>query len=111
MEGSAATPENGIEQMLKGFASIAGLRALIEGLSDQVTALRSEVAELRGSGMTSKVKPPEWLKLREAAEQLNMSPKSVRRYIDRGLLRKNAASRHILILVEDVAGLRKKVVI
>ena len=111
MVSHVTTPENGIEQMLKGFASLAGIRDMIEGLTAQVTALRSEVAELRGSGATSKANSPEWLRLDEAAERLNMSPKSVRRYIDRGLLRKNAVSRYILIPAEDVAELRRKVVL
>ena len=109
MVGNVTTHENGIEQMLKGFASIAGIRDLIEGLAAQITALRSEIAELQSSALPLKAKPPEWLKLHEAAAQLNTSPKTVRRYIERGLLRKNAASRHILIPAEDVAGLQKRV--
>jgi excisionase family DNA binding protein len=42
------------------------------------------------------------LKLKEAAKYLSVSPISVRRLIDRGLLKPNRALRHILIPVEEL---------
>jgi excisionase family DNA binding protein len=42
------------------------------------------------------------LKLKEAAEYLSVSPISVCRLIDRGLLKPNRALRHILIPVEEL---------
>ncbi len=45
---------------------------------------------------------PRALNLKEAAECLNVSEKSVRRWIGRGLMRKCGVTRKILIPIEDV---------
>jgi excisionase family DNA binding protein len=42
------------------------------------------------------------LKLKEAAKYLSLSPVSVRRLIDRGLIKPNRALRHILIPIAEL---------
>jgi excisionase family DNA binding protein len=90
------------------------LLILIKGLSalpavvERIDTLESEVASLRKTVAQSKA-PKKWLTLKEAAELLSLSQKTVRGYIDRGLLRRNEASRHILIPAEDVEAFDKKV--
>lgn len=93
--------------MFAGMALVPELVEMVRLQNRQIAALGEELAALR----ESRQKASKWLKLREAAEVLNTSPKTVRRYIDRGLLKRNSASRHILIPAEDVEGLRKKVVV
>jgi hypothetical protein len=45
---------------------------------------------------------PRALKLRQAAEYLQISPASVRRLIRRGLIKPNLALRHVLIPVVEL---------
>lgn len=109
MSSNTETKEGGLEQMLKGFTLLPSVVDLLQEQGRQIAALRADVAALRGKRERETEK--KWLRLREAADVLNTSTKTVRRYIERGFLRRSAASRHILIPSEDVAGLRNRVVL
>jgi excisionase family DNA binding protein len=79
-------------------------------LLDALEAIRKEIAALRGLLEVRQPKAKKWLTLKEAAEVLNVSEKTARRYITRGLLRRNAATRNIRIPAEDVEKIEGKVV-
>ena len=87
------------------------MSSVLAKVVNELASLRGEVAELRRLAVTPKVKEKKWLKLKEAADVLNTSQKTVRRYIEKGFLHRSAVSRHILIPAEDVENLIDKVLL
>ena len=81
---------------------------MLPALVEEVASLRGEVAELRKLADAPKAKEKKWLKLKEVADILNISTKTVRRFIERGFLHRIVASRHILIPAKDVEKLIDK---
>jgi len=78
----------------------------IEQLEGEITLLKKQMGNSIGIPKGRK-----WVSLKEAAQILNLSEKSVRRYIERGFLRKSGASRHIKIPLEDIEKLEGKIVL
>lgn len=90
------------ETTIELSALLAGLAKLPE-YEKRIDFLERELGEVKRAGVsTAKKNQKKWLSLRETAEALNVSQKTARRYVERRLLRRNAASRHILIPAEDV---------
>ena len=69
-------------------------------LEEMFRKLEAEFKALKKA--QNKPPAPKWLTLKEAAEILKTSTKTVTRYIEAGKLRKSLASRHIRIPAEDV---------
>jgi len=87
--------------------SIAAIPIILE----TVRALERKVDSLMKLVEGRQPKPQKWLTLKQSAEILNVSIPTVRRYISRGLLRRNAATRHILIPAVDVENFASKVIV
>ena len=101
MTGNSTTLHTGLEQLLQSLV------LQVQELTKQVATMEAKLSQRDDDSSRTR----NWLRLSEAAELLNVSPKTVRRYLDRKLLRKSAASRHILIPAEDVEKLREKVIV
>lgn len=87
--------------------SIAAIPIILE----TVRALDRKVDALMKLVEARKPKPQKWLSLKEAADILNVSPRTARRYIERGFLRRSAGSRHIRVPAVDVENFAGKVVV
>lgn len=94
-------PETAIIQLL---STLSEYRAKVDRLEIEMAAMRKAFA-------ASNVPKKAWLRVDEVAEILNVSETTVRRYVSRGLLRRNAASRHLLVLAEDVDNFGSKVLL
>lgn len=84
-----------VSEIDKVLSAIGAIPELIE----EVKALRYEVSSMKAAQATPR---KIYLTLKEAAGALGQSEKSVRRLVDRGLLRRTKSSRRILIPREDV---------
>lgn len=80
----------------------------VPSLVAEIAELRKQVAVLAAPKMVEK--PVQWVRLKDAAERLNVSVETARRFVSRGLLRRNKACRHILILASDLEKFSSKVV-
>lgn len=91
-------------------ALLAGLAKLPE-YEKRIAVLESRLATLEGNAKETPIIPKgrKWASLKEAAQVLGVSSKTVRRYVERGLLRRNASLRHIQILAEDLDAMAGKV--
>ena len=106
MKSDRIIPQISVEELLLGITLLPTLLHRIEELSRQVAELN-----LQSAHRNENVKASDWMRLSEAADMLNLSSRTVRRYIARNLLSRSAASRHILIPAEDVKKLRDKVIL
>jgi excisionase family DNA binding protein len=61
-----------------------------------------ELLATRANSISQRSTSPRLLKIREAAAMIGVSPASVRRLIERGLLRSNRSLRHHLIPVAEL---------
>jgi hypothetical protein len=77
----------------------------------RIAALEAEVTALREQGTEKPIIPKgrRWANMKEATAFLGCSPDTITRYIQRGFLRRNAASRYIQIPVEDLENFVGKV--
>jgi len=96
--------DNPVSAFIQVLSTMAEYGAKVDRLEIEVAAMRKALA-------ASKVVEKKWLRVDEVAEKLNVSKSTVRRYVSRGLLRRNAASRHLLVLAEDVDNFGSKVLL
>jgi len=101
MPDTEPNPDQTLLSLIKGLSALPAVVERVDTLEAELASLRKTLAESKA--------PKKWLTLKQAAELLSLSQKTVRSYIDRGFLRKNEASRHILIPAEDVESFAKKV--
>jgi excisionase family DNA binding protein len=94
-------PVESLATLLHGLSTLPDLAKKIDSLEADVASLRKSLAESKT--------PKKWLTQKEAAAILGTSIKTVRRYVERGFLRRNEASRYILIPQEDVEDFVNKV--
>jgi hypothetical protein len=85
------------------FAQISAALVALPTLIERIETLETRVNVLEGRQKAPE-RPKQWYTLREAADALGTSPKSITRYIERGLLKKSLASRRILIPAEEIAN-------
>ena len=88
-----------IEELIESLKAVPSLVAEVEKLRNEVHALRRES------------KPAQkFLSLQQAAEELNVCVKSVRRLLDRGLLKSSKGLRCVRIPTEEIENYKRRTV-
>lgn len=88
-----------IEELVESLKAVPSLVAKVENLRNEVHALRRES------------KPAQkFLSLQQAAEELNLCVKSVRRLLDRGLLKSSKGLRCVRIPTEEIENYKRRTV-
>jgi hypothetical protein len=104
-----------IAQMFQGFAALPMVVKLLQKQGEEISAMREELTALRNNQHPPSDQPEGYLDpktlaamkyvtVKQAAFLLNMNVKSVRRLIERGLLKPSKGLRVKLIPVEDIHG-------
>ena len=81
------------------------LQEMRQIVRSELSNLREEIkSELNGTADSTVSKPTSrrFYRIKQAAEELNLSEATVRRLVNRGLLRASKATRHILIPREEI---------
>ena len=88
-----------IEELVESLKAVPSLVAEVEKLKNEVHALRRESKPAR-----------KFLSLQQAAEELNLCVKSVRRLMDRGLLKSSKGLRCVRIPIEEIENYKRRTV-
>ena len=106
------TREPTITEALNGFAVLPRVLTSLELIHVQMASMQAEIAALRkvsgnGDGEKPLITWPEakgkkFVSLKQAAYLLDVSDKTVRRLLDRGLLKASSGTRHRKVLVESI---------
>ena len=106
------TREPTITEALNGFAVLPAVLSTLEQLRAQMGSMQNEIAALRkvsgnGDGNDAPItwneaKGKRFVSLKEAAYLLDVSDKTVRRLLDRGLLKCSSGTRHRKISVDSL---------
>ncbi|MGA3172195.1 MAG: helix-turn-helix domain-containing protein [Chthoniobacteraceae bacterium] len=88
-----------IEELVESLKAVPSLVAEVEKLRNEVYALRRESKPAR-----------KFLSLQQAAEELNLCVKSVRRLMDRGLLKSSKGLRCVRIPIEEIENYKRRTV-
>ena len=99
----------GTEQEIMGqtLQSIVLLPAVVEFMKKRLDALELEVKALKGNGSNLKA----FYSIKEAAGILGVSDTTIRRLIDRGLLKASRAIRHIRITLDAIEDYKRKTIL
>jgi len=88
-----------IEELVESLKAVPSLVAKVENLRNEVHALRRESKPVQ-----------KFLSLQQAAEELNVCVKSVRRLLDRGLLKSSKGLRCVRIPTEEIENYKRRTV-
>ncbi len=113
-----AVNSEAISQAFRAFAALPKLVELLHRQSEEILAIRKEVMAMRENQHQPSDRPEgyidpktlaamKYVTVKQAAFLLNMSAKSVRRLIERGLLKPSLGLRRKLIPVEDIDAYKK----
>ena len=70
-------------------------------MADEIRDLKSKLLESKNQAVR-KLQIKAWYSIKEIAEHLNVSERTVRRYLERGLLKRSLASGKVLIPSESL---------
>ena len=88
---------------LSKLLSLASAIESLPSMIDSTRALQREIAALREDLKSNRSQSPKrFYNLKQAAEALNTSETSIRRYLERGLLRRSLAQGKIQIPASDI---------
>jgi orotate phosphoribosyltransferase-like protein len=94
-----------IEELVESLKAIPALAVEVERLRNEIHSLRQES---KPSKDTSRRK---FLSIKEVAEELNISTTSVRRLVERDLLKRSHGMRMIRIPVEEIENYKLRTVL
>jgi excisionase family DNA binding protein len=98
-----------IAEALATLIDQTALTGTLRALQNEVASLRREIRDMKRHADPQR--GPDFLRLKEVAARLNLSPKSVRRLVGDRLLRRMAGCRHILIPASDVTAYQQRVLL
>jgi hypothetical protein len=93
-----------IEELVESLKAIPALVAEVEELRNEIHSFRQESKPFKVPSARK------FLSLQQAAEELNVCTKSVRRILDRGLLKYSKGLRVIRIPIEEIENYKRRTV-